>query len=154
MAIADYAEAIRLDSGTAKMSITAEAFTGRAGCLVRKKEFSKARRDYLDAIRQDPRHMGGLMGISWLMCACPVAEFRDGAKAVEYANAACDLSHWKDNRAIEALAAAHAERGDYAKAIEMQKQALRVGKHEAKEKMASQRRLSGYEAGKPYRFGQ
>ena len=67
--------------------------------------------------------------IGWLMAAGPDA-VRDGKRAVEHATRACELSSWKDPDPINTLAAAYAEIGDFAKAVEFQKRALAFPEYE------------------------
>ena len=75
---------------------------------------------------------------------------RDGAKAVELATKACELSDWKHREMIATLAAACAEAGDWASAVERQQQAIELAVS-AKEKKTDQQRFQLYEQHKPFR---
>ena len=75
---------------------------------------------------------------------------RDGQKAVEAATEACRLSEWKVGHLIGTLAAAHAEAGDFLKAIELQEKAISLYAAED-DKRKGEQRLALYKAGKPYR---
>ena len=68
--------------------------------------------------------------------------------AVAAATAACELAAWKDGGKLDTLAAAHAEAGDFEKAVKYQKQAIELDKPNEKE---YRERLALYEAKKPYR---
>jgi tetratricopeptide (TPR) repeat protein len=57
---------------------------------------------------------------------CPDAQFRDGRRAVEAATKACELTFWKLPDALSALAAAHAECGDFAEALRWQTKAMEL----------------------------
>ena len=73
---------------------------------------------------------------------------RDGKKALEAARTAYELA--KGPNELAALAAAHAELGDFAKAVEWQTQALAVAPQAQKDQY--QQRLKLYQDGKPYRL--
>ena len=64
---------------------------------------------------------------------------------MRYATKACELTEWNDSQAIETLAAAYAETGDFDKAIQFQKQA------EEMDKKADPDRLALYEKHQPFR---
>jgi hypothetical protein len=101
-------------------------------------------------IRLEPDNATASNALSWLLATCPEAASRDGKRAVELGTKACELTGWKVALCIETLAAAHAEAGDFAKAIEMQEKAN--GLHddaEAREK--GEKRLALYRKGKPFR---
>jgi len=80
-------------------------------------------------------------------------EFRDGAKAVENATKACELTNWKNHEHISTLAAAYAETGDFDSAVKWQKEAidLLTEKQSSWQRTEYQTRLKLYQAGKPYR---
>ena len=60
------------------------------------------------------------------------------------------MSGWKDSDNLDSLAAAHAENGDFGKAVENETKALRLAQTErAKKKYTA--RLELYKQKKPYR---
>jgi Flp pilus assembly protein TadD len=75
-------------------------------------------------------------------------EFRNGEKAVASATRACELSDWKDWQCLRTLAAAHAEAGDFPKAIEWATKALELAPEPAKEGVREH--LSLYRNNKPF----
>jgi len=93
--------------------------------------------DFLEAINNQ----------AWLLATCPEDSVRNGARAVEYARKACELSRWKDPSIIDTLAAAFAESGDFTSATKYQ--AWYTGlRPDDKEGPG---RLELYKAGKAYR---
>jgi len=62
--------------------------------------------------------------LSRLLATCSDEKLRDGKRAVELATKANELTAGKDASVLDALAAAHAEIGDFDKAVEYQKQSL------------------------------
>ncbi len=100
-----------------------------------------------------------MIGLARFQATCPVAELRDGAKAVENATKACELTNWKDWEYLDTLAAAYAEAGDFDSAIKWQQKAIDLlpeDEEEPSERRAKRRadfeeRLKLYQSGKPYR---
>jgi tetratricopeptide (TPR) repeat protein len=91
-----------------------------------------------------------------LQAACPVAEFRDGAKAVELATKACELTNWKDSDYIFILAAAYAEAGDFDSAVKWQKKLIDLVPTDASTVLVgvevdNEATLKLYKSGKPCR---
>ena len=74
---------------------------------------------------------------------------RDGAKALEFAKRACELTHDANPLCLDTLAAAHAEVGDYGKAVSNQAKALQVGASDHADAFIA--RLLLYVDSKPYR---
>ena len=115
-------------------------------------EFAEAISDYEAAARVDPNHAPALNDLAWLRATCPVAEFRDGAKSVEQASKASELTDWKMARYVGTLAAAYAETGDFDSAVKQQKKAIDLLTEEEEELRADfEERLKLYQSGKPYR---
>ena len=108
-------------------------------------EYDKSLADYEKAIALDPKNADAYGTEAYLLSVCPVPKYRDGAKAVRYATKACELTEWSNRLALDALAAAYAETGDFDKAIQFQKQADEINKK------ADPDRLALYEKHQPLR---
>jgi tetratricopeptide (TPR) repeat protein len=95
---------------------------------------------------------GAQAQLVWLLAASPDEAMRDGETGVQYAKQALVMSTTDQWWYEAALAAAHAEVGDFEQAIELQKQAI-DGAPES-QKAGEHERLLLYEAGKPFRLEQ
>lgn len=144
-ALSDYAEFTHLNPRVPS------AYTCRAAVWQLKGEFNKALADYREAIQIDPGMLSAYQGRAWIWAACPDPPFRDGKKAVESATNACELTHCNDSGSLEALAAAHAELGEFDLAVRRQTQAIAAITNlgESDEQRA---RLMLYQEKKPYRM--
>jgi tetratricopeptide (TPR) repeat protein len=116
-AIADYNEAIRLDP-TCVLAIS-----NRGLARQDKGEYYKAHEDYGRSVKVDPSYARGWAARAWLYATCPDKKFRDGKLAVATATKACELTGWKEADKLGVLAAAYAEKGDFAKAVRWQEKA-------------------------------
>ena len=76
---------------------------------------------------------------------------RDGRRAVEYARRCCEWTTWEDASCLDALAAAHAECGEFAEAVRHAEKAVELA--EGGRKAEYRARLDLYRAGRPYRVG-
>lgn len=142
-AIADFSEAARLTPSFAG------AYFSRGTAWQFKGDYQRAITDYNEAVRVDPQFAGAYYNRAWIWATCPDARFRDGRKAIESATRACELSGWKDPAFLDALAAAHAEMGDFAAAVKRQTEATDLAPAHQRADFGS--RLDLYRAGKPYR---
>jgi tetratricopeptide (TPR) repeat protein len=141
-AIAAYGEAIRLDPHFAY------AFGGRGNAWAAKGQYQQALDDYYEALRLDPQYVQAFSRAAWLLSACPDEGLRDAAEAVALATRACELAAWIDADALDSLAAAYAESGDFAKAVEFAQRAVALAPDVAEYAA----RLILYQSGKPYRI--
>ena len=116
-----------------------------------KEEFELALQDCDAAVRINPRLRPVWQLQGWIRATCPDRRFRDGTRAIIAAQKACELSNWKDPLAIETLAAANAEKGDFATALRWQKQAIAVLAPNTPALADARLRQSLYESRKPFR---
>jgi len=49
---------------------------------------------------------------------------RDGARAIQLATKACELTEWKNGGYLDTLAAAYARSGDFAQAVKWEEQSI------------------------------
>jgi len=140
-AIKDYTESARVAPHYAP------AYHDRATTWRAKGEPRKARDDLNEAVRLDPRYASAMADLSRLLATCSDDKVRD----VELATKANELTAGKDPSVLDAMAAAHAETGDFDKAVEYQKKALAdkaFGKDSGEK---ARERLKLYEQKKPWR---
>jgi peroxiredoxin/tetratricopeptide (TPR) repeat protein len=97
------------------------------------------------------RHSAGRL--AWLLATSAADELRSGREAVELAHRACQLSANAGENELDALSAALAEMGDFAKAAKVARQALFWAQAHGNPSLAKaiDQRRALYEAGKPYR---
>ena len=146
----DYRGAIRDFTKTIELqSDSANAYYSRG--LARKflKEYRSAVEDFEKAIEIDPDTAKPYDLAAWILATCPVAECRDGRRAVKSAKRACELSGWKQFQFLSTLAAAHAEVGEFPQAVRWQIKATRLVPQEMKQ--AYRNRLNNFRAGRPIR---
>src|SRR5262249_31771065 len=97
--------------------------------LVDRRDLDGAIASWREASELDRKSFPPLTALAWLLATGP-DRVRDGKQAVEVATRACELTGWKNPVCIAILAAAHAEAGDFDKAVELQKKALAFPAHE------------------------
>jgi tetratricopeptide (TPR) repeat protein len=106
----------------------------------------------VDAFRKqaDLGELDAQNAIAWLLATHPEPAVRDGGEAVTYAEQAVAATRRANPEYLDTLAAAHAEAGDFAKAVAVQKEAMAL-LHTEEEKRGYASRLKLYESGSPYR---
>lgn len=145
-AIADFDEAIRLNP---KYGL---AYNNRGNALQARKEYDKALANFDEAIRLSPESPWGFAQRAWILATCPDAKFRDGKKALDLAKKASDLGETRDPYLLEVRAAAHAEAGEFDRAVEWQTKALEAAAAVPGNDLQGDRlRLKLYQEKKPYR---
>jgi serine/threonine-protein kinase len=87
--------------------------------------------------------------VAWILATCPDAALRNGPEAIALARKACELGGPTDGDALDTLAAAFAECGQFDEAVQWAGKALELVREE--EKAAVKARLERYRAGLPYR---
>jgi tetratricopeptide (TPR) repeat protein len=142
-AIADFTRVIQLDSNNAN------GLKYRGKVYMEKKDYAHALSDYQRIIQIEPTDYQNFVTAAQVLASCPDAAFRDGKKAVEYAQKACELTAWKEATCIEALAMAYAADGNFPEAVKWEKAFLQASLP-ADVRATAQDRLKLYQNNKPY----
>ena len=101
----------------------------RAIKFAREGRYEEAIRAIQADLKQDPQDYAAHSLASWIYATCPEAKYRDGQKAVHHATESLRLFAVLGQKnvawiAYAEAAAAHAEAGDFQKAVELQNKAL------------------------------
>src|SRR5262249_21099881 len=78
--------------------------------------------DFANALRPD--WPDAMVAQAWILATDPEASIRDGARAVQLAGRACQLTRFANARYVDPLAAAYAEAGQFGQATAAAEQAL------------------------------
>ena len=122
---------------------------GMARSLAGVRRFAEAAEEYSHALRAAPESAQVLSDFAWFLATCPDDSVRDGRRAIQLADQAVRLTDQKQAAPISALAAAHAETGDFAQAVRWQQSA--IGLAPPRDADEYRRRLEGYRRGDPAR---
>jgi Flp pilus assembly protein TadD len=108
---------------------------------------------YRKALEADPDALETLNNLAWLLATTPDGAVRDGAEAVQLAERACALSHFRRPVFIGTLAAAYAEVGRFSDAIATAEKARALAHTQRDEAIArrNEELLQLYRQGQPYR---
>lgn len=112
--------------------------------------WSDALRDFEIAAELEPTNPAPHRETAWLYAAWADAAVRDGRRAMEAAERACNLTNWEDYESLAAWAAAEAEFGDFAAASESQQKAIAAAPAVYRERMRTT--LAEYQAERPLRL--
>jgi tetratricopeptide (TPR) repeat protein len=106
-----------------------------------------------EALRLEPDSIEGLNNLAWLLSTSTESSVRDGPRAVQFAQRACALTEYKQPVFLGTLAAAYAEAGRFAEAVEAAQRACSVALQLGDSNVAArnQELLALYRAGKPFR---
>jgi len=84
----------------------------------------EAMADFAKSYEMTPEDTALLNNYAWTLATSPFDNIRDGARAVELATKACELTEFKQPHILSTLAAAYAETGDFEKAVEWSQKAV------------------------------
>ena len=145
-AIGDFNMAIKLNSRDAR------AYSNRGLAYLAKGDYKRAIRDFDQAIAINPASAPAYNNLAWILATHKDSKVRDGARAVQLAEKACELTGYKDPTNLDTLAAAYAQLGQFDKAVETAKKAMQIARAAKNEKLAKdiQKNLELYEAKRPY----
>ncbi len=100
-----------------------------------------------------PEHQASALYLAWLLATLPEASMRNGREAVALAQEVVKKQKQADPRALDTLAAAYAETGNFKLAVQYAESALRAATQLNRKEVASgiERRLLLYQLRKPFR---
>jgi tetratricopeptide (TPR) repeat protein len=104
------------------------------------------------AVRDDPDSVEALNNFAWLLATSPDADLRNGVRAVQLGERACDLTRFKQPAFIGTLAAAYAEAGRFPQAITTAQRAAQLATAAGDTALANrnQQLIELYRSGKAY----
>lgn len=111
-AIADFTAALKIDSRYT------DALGNRAYTLQLKKEYAKAIADLELAMKTNPDSYEAINDLAWLLATATEPTVRSGARSLELATQACNMTGNTQWNTLDTLAAAYAENGQWDKAKE------------------------------------
>jgi tetratricopeptide (TPR) repeat protein len=131
----------------------ADGHTNLAIALDEKGQTAEAIQHYQKALEISPQSISALNNLAWLMATCSNASFRNGAKAIELATQANQLSGGTNTLVLRTVAAAYAENGQFGKAIELARAAMQLARTQSDNSLAAtlQQEIVLYELALPYR---
>jgi tetratricopeptide (TPR) repeat protein len=109
--------------------------------------------EWRTALHCEPGYVPALRRMAWILATSPDTSIRAGREALEFARKAVQLSPPEDPEALDTLAAAEAENGQYAESGLTARRALEAatGQHDQQLAEAIRKRIALYEAGHPFR---
>jgi Flp pilus assembly protein TadD len=77
-----------------------------------------------EALRLNPDYVEAMNNLAWMLATSPEAKVRNGQRAVELAERACELTHYQKTIYVGTLAAAQAEAGRFDDAMATAQKAI------------------------------
>jgi predicted Zn-dependent protease len=127
------------------------ALHNRSEAYLRSRQFDKAVRDIELALKAEVRAPALHMNLARVLATAPDPKLRDGKRAVAAATKAVEMVKYRDGRFLDTLAAAHAEAGEFDKAVEAQQKAMDDPDHMKDDGAGARQRLKLYRDKKPFR---
>jgi tetratricopeptide (TPR) repeat protein len=103
---------------------TAEGQAQIADLLAQHKQYGLAIQHYQAALKLKPDFAAAHNNLAWLYATCDDPKFRNPQEALDHAQRAVELSHWKEATFIDTLAEAFYVNGEYNEAVTTQTKAL------------------------------
>ena len=103
--------------------------------------------DYEAALLQQPKDSGLLNNLAWIFATSTIDELRNGQRALELAEQACEVTKYQQAHVLSTLAAAYAELGNFEEALKWSTKAVELDPEEGQ----LARELENYREKKPWR---
>src|SRR6266480_2984652 len=113
----------------------------------------EAIKHYEKALQISPQSVSALNNLAWLLATGSNASLRNGARAIQLARQADQLSGGTNALVLRTFAAAYAEAGQFGKAIESARTAMQLGRSQGDDSLTTelQQQIALYELELPYR---
>ena len=146
-AIYNYLKALQFDPGFFK------AYYNIARILSNQGKTGEAIYNFQKALAINSEIPQILYNLSWIYATSEKRRYRNGINAVKLAEKLCILTDHQQPLALDALAAAYAENGNFNKAVEIAQKALGLALQVGPKKLVLglEQRLKLYQIGQPYR---
>jgi len=130
-----------------------KAYYNIARILSNQGNIDEAIYNYQKALRINNETPQALYNLSWIYSTSEKRRYRNGINAVKLAEKLCMLTDYQQPLALDALAAAYAENGNFEKAVETAQKALELALQLGPEEhvIGLKKRLKLYQAERPYR---
>jgi tetratricopeptide (TPR) repeat protein len=108
---------------------------------------------YVRAIENRPELVPAILSLASIRATTRYYELRNGENAVELAKKGCELTKYTDPWALDVLAAADAEAGQFSEALRIGSMAIQLARAAGNEQRATvvEQRVDLYRQGKPFR---
>jgi tetratricopeptide (TPR) repeat protein len=127
----------------------AQVYCSRGDLLADLGRYDEALADYATAIDLEPQFEHAYRNGAWLLATCPHADVRDAEGALVGAQKSLECGYGDRHAALDTLAAAQANAGQFDAAVSTMTQAIAVAPPEARAAYAVRKQL--YESGRPFR---
>jgi tetratricopeptide (TPR) repeat protein len=146
-AIREWRSALSLDAKYA------EAHISLGDALYEQGRTAEGLAHWREGLQLQPNDPPALRRVAWVLATSADAAIRDGAEAVAFAVRAQELSGGKDAQVLDALAAAYAEKGQFADAVLTARRAQAQAAQEKQTALAGEigLRIALYEGGQAFR---
>ncbi|MBQ3388504.1 MAG: tetratricopeptide repeat protein [Thermoguttaceae bacterium] len=125
---------------------------GKADIYLMYGRWQDAANVYERILELHPADVGSLNNYAWLLATCPDDAIRNGARALELATKAAEKTNFREPYILSTLAAAYAETGDFAKALELSEKGTAIAEKEGDERIDEFRNESeSYRKNEPWR---
>ena len=123
-----------------------------AGTLLEAGQTQEAVQRFEEALQIDPDSTEALNNLAWILAANADPALRNGARAVQYGERACQLTQFKQTIMVGTLAAAYAEAGRFEDAIATAEKTCALAAQYGQQALLEKNRqlLRLYRANKPY----
>jgi tetratricopeptide (TPR) repeat protein len=146
-AMSSFRQALKINPGYENSTVVLAALLNQTN------NYAAAIGVYQDALKSNPDLVWARDDLAWLLATCPDARFRDGHRAVNLAEHACQLTHYEEPAPVRTLSAAYAEAGQFSNAVDSASLAeqLFAKQGNTPQALTSMKMLSLFQAGQPYR---